>query len=68
MSTLVVDDNATNRRILVELLASWGMKAVEATNYAEAVHAAAIASTPFALALIDMHVPGSSGDEIVAAR
>jgi signal transduction histidine kinase/DNA-binding response OmpR family regulator len=67
MSTLVVDDNATNRRILVELLASWGMTAVEAADHAEAVRAADAASKPFALALIDMHVPGSSGDEIVAA-
>jgi CheY-like chemotaxis protein len=67
LSTLVVDDNVTNRRILVELLASWGMKAVEAADHAEAVREAAAASTPFALALIDMHVPGSSGDEIVTA-
>ena len=67
MSTLVVDDNATNRRILVELLASWGMTAVEAADHAEAVRAADAASKPFALALIDMHVPGSSGDEIAAA-
>jgi len=67
MSTLVVDDNATNRRILVELLASWGMIAVEAADHAEAVRAADAASKPFALALIDMHVPGSSGDKIAAA-
>ena len=67
MSTLVVDDNATNRRILVELLASWGMKAVEAADHAEAMRKADAASTPFALALVDMTVPGSSGNEIVAA-
>ncbi len=67
MSTLVVDDNATNRRILVELLASWGMKAVEAADHAEAVRAATATSKPFSLALIDMHIPGSSGVEIAAA-
>jgi CheY-like chemotaxis protein len=67
LSSLVVDDNATNRRILVELLASWGMKAVEAADHAEAVREAAAASTPFALALVDMNLPGSSGDEVVAA-
>jgi CheY-like chemotaxis protein len=67
MSTLVVDDNATNRQILMELLASWGMKAVQAADLDEAVHVAASATTPFALALIDMHIPGSSGDEIAAA-
>jgi signal transduction histidine kinase/DNA-binding response OmpR family regulator len=67
LSSLVVDDNATNRRILVELLASWGMKAVEAADHAEAVREAAAASTPFALALVDMHLPGSSGDEVIAA-
>ena len=64
MSTLVVDDNATNRRILVELLASWGMQAVAAADSAEAVQAADAASQPFALALIDMNLPGSSGIEI----
>jgi CheY-like chemotaxis protein len=67
MSTLVVDDNATNRQILMELLASWGMKAVQASDLDEAVYAAASATTPFAIALIDMHVPGSSGNEIAAA-
>jgi signal transduction histidine kinase/DNA-binding response OmpR family regulator len=67
MSTLVVDDNATNRRILVELLASWGMPAVAAADQAEALHAADTADAaqqPFALALIDMNLPGSSGIEV----
>jgi signal transduction histidine kinase/CheY-like chemotaxis protein len=64
MSTLVVDDNATNRRILVELLASWGMHAVEAADRAEALRAAEAALQPFTLALIDMNLPGSSGIEI----
>jgi CheY-like chemotaxis protein len=67
MSTLVVDDNATNRKILIELLASWGMKAVQAADLDEAVYVAASATTPFALALIDMNIPGSSGEEIAAA-
>ena len=64
MSTLVVDDSATNRRILVELLASWGMHAVAAADRAEAIRAAEAAAQPFALALIDMNLPGSSGIEI----
>ena len=67
MSTLVVDDNATNRRILVELLASWGMPAVAAADREEALRAAETASQPFALALIDMNLPGASGIEIAGA-
>ncbi len=67
MSTLVVDDSATNRRILVELLASWGMPAVAAANREEALRAAETASRPFALALIDMNLPGASGIEIAGA-
>jgi CheY-like chemotaxis protein len=66
MPTLVVDDNATNRRILVGLLASWGMPAVAAANREEALQAAEDAQRPFALALIDMNLPGASGIEIAA--
>jgi two-component system sensor histidine kinase/response regulator len=66
MPTLVVDDNATNRRILVELLASWGMRAVAAADCAEAMRFAEAATQPFALALIDMNLPGASGIEIAA--
>ena len=67
MSTLIVDDSATNRRILVELLASWGMPAVATANRKEALRAAETAPGPFALALIDMTLPGASGIEIAGA-
>ena len=37
MSALVVDDNATNRRILVELLSSWGIRAMATADGVEAL-------------------------------
>src|ERR1041384_3169218 len=56
MSALVVDDNATNRRILVDLLTSWGMEAVATEGSADAARAVETARHPFSLALIDMHI------------
>ena len=67
MSALVVDDNATNRRILVELLSSWGMHAVATANGAEAARAADAAPRPFSLALIDMNIGGDSGVDVASA-
>jgi signal transduction histidine kinase/DNA-binding response OmpR family regulator len=67
MSALVVDDNATNRRILVELLSSWGMKVVATGEGTEAVEMASHASRPFSLALIDMNIAGVSGVDVAAA-
>jgi signal transduction histidine kinase/CheY-like chemotaxis protein len=67
MSTLVVDDNATNRRILVELLANWGMQAVATADGLEALRAADEAARPFSLALIDMNIGGKSGVDIASA-
>ena len=64
MSALIVDDNATNRRILVELLSSWGMQATAAADGVEAARVTAGAARPFSLALIDMNIAGSSGVEI----
>ena len=66
LSALVVDDNATNRRILVELLSSWGMMAIACANLAEAARAADAAPHPFSVALIDMNLAGASGVEIAA--
>ena len=64
LPVLVVDDNATNRRILEEVLRRWGMRptAVESgaaalTAMAEAAHA----GTPFVLALIDAMMPEMDG-------
>jgi two-component system sensor histidine kinase/response regulator len=65
LSALVVDDNATNRRILVELLTSWGMQAVATEGGADAARAVEAARHPFSVALIDMNLGGASGIEVV---
>jgi two-component system sensor histidine kinase/response regulator len=64
LPVLVVDDNATNREILVEMLTRWGMKPTAAadgpTALAEMDRAAA-AGEPFALVLSDAQMPGMDG-------
>ncbi len=57
---LVVDDNATNRRILGYYLARWGMKAVSVQFPDEALAYISLGET-FDLALIDMHMPEMDG-------
>jgi CheY-like chemotaxis protein len=56
---LVVDDNATNRRILALQTAKWGMAVRDADSAAAALQA--LADGRFDLAVIDMHMPGSDG-------
>jgi signal transduction histidine kinase/CheY-like chemotaxis protein len=66
-SVLVVDDNATNRRILDEVLRHWGMLPVMARGGAEAlllVERAAEAGTRFSLILMDVQMPGMDGYEL----
>ncbi len=61
---LVVDDNATNRRILEEMLRNWGMKpsAVAGASEALAVLRRAYgAGEPFALVLTDANMPDVDG-------
>ena len=61
---LVVDDNATNRRILEVQTASWQMQAtvVEGGEAAlGAIKQAAAAGSPFKLALLDFHMPVMDG-------
>jgi signal transduction histidine kinase/CheY-like chemotaxis protein len=64
LPVLVVDDNATNRRILRELLTNWGMKpsAVDGSGAAlKALRSAACAGHPFPLVLLDYMMPEMDG-------
>jgi PAS domain S-box-containing protein len=61
---LVVDDNATNRRILQEMLTNWRMKPTVAASAPEALDAlnrARRGGEPFALVLLDSMMPGMDG-------
>ncbi len=65
---LLVDDNATNRRVLSGLVLQWGMHPTEAEDGVEALKILeANASTPFDLLLIDYHMPRMDGFELTAA-
>jgi PAS domain S-box-containing protein len=66
-SVLVVDDNATNRRILEELLGHWGMRATLVENGKEAMRelqSAAGGGHPFELVLLDAIMPGTDGFDL----
>jgi len=68
LSVLVADDNATNRRIVAELLESSGMKPVLAASGAEALtrlEGARAANALFALMILDCHMPDMDGFEVV---
>ena len=56
---LVVDDNATNRRILALQAAKWGLVAQDAAAPEEALQL--LQAQPFDLAIVDMHMPGMDG-------
>ena len=65
--TLIVDDNATNREILTTRLTSWGMRPEEAQDGPSALQAlyrALSENNPFRLAIIDMQMPGMSGEAL----
>jgi CheY-like chemotaxis protein len=65
----VVDDNATNGRILVDILSQWQMHPTAVASGAAALAAlkeAHEASTPFPLVLLDAHTPEMDGFDLAA--
>ena len=60
---LLTDDNAINRQVIKLFLAPHGLEIVEATNGKEALDL--IASAPFDLVLLDVHMPVMDGKEAI---
>ena len=68
LPVLVVDDSATHRRILREVLRSWGLEPDVAEGGREALSALENAhrqGRPYVLALLDDHMPGMDGSMLV---
>ncbi|MEZ5667716.1 MAG: response regulator [Alphaproteobacteria bacterium] len=65
---LVIDDNETNRYILNELVTAWRLDEVSASSGREGLQklaAAARQGRPFDLVLLDHHMPGMNGEEVL---
>ena len=65
---LIVDDNATNRRILYEMARRWGMQPKEADSGPAGLRAleeAASSGRPFQLVLLDEQMPAMGGLEVL---
>ena len=67
LRVLVVDDNATNRKLLRLALTGWGCQIVECDSGAAALAellAARQLGKPFSLALVDYQMPEMDGEEL----
>ncbi|HSV34419.1 MAG TPA: response regulator [Ramlibacter sp.] len=67
MRVLVVDDHATNVRILTRQLQSWGMDVASAESGAQALEWARQAKAPPHLVISDMHMPEMDGVALARA-
>ncbi|MCX5807169.1 MAG: PAS domain S-box protein [Proteobacteria bacterium] len=64
---LIVDDNATNREILMTRMTNWGMRPFECKDGIEALQAlrqAVYENDPFRITIIDMQMPGVDGESL----
>ena len=70
MAVLVVDDNATNRRVLEDTLKNWGARPVSAESGPAALaelRRAAEVGAPYPLVLLDAMMPGMDGFQVAEA-
>ena len=61
---LIVDDNATNREVLIKQFTAWGVRAEETPDgptALQALYRARNADDPFRAAILDMQMPGMDG-------
>ncbi|NOT23037.1 MAG: response regulator [Nitrospiraceae bacterium] len=68
VGTLVVDDHATNRLILREILAALGAEVTEAASGRAAIEKwgqASLSARPYELVILDCRMPGMDGFEVV---
>ncbi|MFN3259296.1 MAG: response regulator [Pikeienuella sp.] len=67
---LIVDDNEVNRFVLRELVQSWRMTENAASTGREAIEMirrSAHAGRPYDVVILDQHMPGLGGDDVIAA-
>ncbi|HTS49592.1 MAG TPA: response regulator [Bryobacteraceae bacterium] len=68
LPVLIIDDNATNRRILFETAKQWGMRPDEADSGAlglQKLETAARSGCAYGLILLDEQMPGMGGLEVI---
>ena len=70
LRVLIVDDIDVNRQILLEQVASWGMRPVAVSNGPDGIaelHAARQAGDPFRVAILDYQMPDMDGRDLALA-
>jgi len=70
LPALIVDDNATNRRLLDVMLRGWALVPTQASSASEALtalRAARLSGKPFPLVLADVHMPEADGFSLAEA-
>ena len=67
LRVLIVDDNATNRRVMMKTVESWGMVAEQASDWRQALKAldsAVARNESFDVALLDLQMPDMDGIQL----